>query len=219
VPAGAWDVTATMHLDELTTAYLLTYSTDVVFSSEDPELWFYDRSVLVPLASGVETVPIASSLDVPMAGTNDAFTPRTSGDLDLELPEWFTLDVSDGAGEYLFTVDCEVAEDELGVIGTVSVAKQASSLSRKLLTKPVKATKRAKVLVTVLSESGDSPTGEVMASLGSRNLVVADLEDGQVTLKLPRLPVGKHKVTLSYLGTKSVAKSSRNVTVKVVAAH
>lgn len=44
---------------------------------------------------------------------------------------------------------------------------------------------------------------------------MGDLTDGHLTLKLPRLPVGKHRVTLTYLGSKFADKTTRMVTVKV----
>lgn len=44
---------------------------------------------------------------------------------------------------------------------------------------------------------------------------MGDRTDGHLTLKLPRLPVGKHRVTLTYLGSKFADKTTRMVTVKV----
>jgi hypothetical protein len=52
--------------------------------------------------------------------------------------------------------------------------------------------------------------------LGDRTLATRELSDGRVTLKLPRLLAGKHRVTLTYQGTKLVDRTTRNVTVKVV---
>jgi hypothetical protein len=218
VPAATWDVRANLRFDELTTAYLASRTDDVIAEIGDLGPLLGDKAVPVALASGVAAVPLAAGLDVPMVGTNGEFTPRYwADDLPLELPEAFTLDLYDGDHALLFSVDCEWWEGDLGVVGEISVVKQTSSMTRKLLKKPVKSTKRAKLLVTVTSETTEAAQGEVMATLGERNLVVGALTDGRITLKLPRLAVGKHRVTLTYLGSKLVDKTTRMVTVKVVA--
>jgi hypothetical protein len=217
VPAAAWDVRANLRFDELTTAYLATRTDEVIAEVGELGPLLGDDPVPVALTSGVAAVPLAAGFDVPMAGTNGEFTPRFwAEDLPLELPEAFTLDLYDGDHAPLLSADCEWWEGDLGVIGEVSVVKQTSSMTRKLLKKPVKTTKRAKLLVTVTSETTDAAQGDVMASLGERNLVLGALTAGRVTLKLPKLPAGKHRVTLTYLGSKFVDKTTRTVTVKVV---
>ena len=218
VKAGAWNVSANLVLNEVTTTYLLTRSTEISVKIEPLDLLFGDKETPVGLASAVQSVPLAQPLNVPLTGTNSEFTPKFwADDLPLEMPEALTLDFYDRAGALLLSADCDWGDGDIGVIGEVSVVKQTASLTRKLLTKPVKQNKRAKVLVTVESETGEAAPGEVMAMLGGRNLVVGELQDGRVTLKLPKLPVGKHKVTLSYLGAKYVDKAERSITVKVVA--
>jgi hypothetical protein len=218
VPANGWDVRATLHLDDLTTSYLIGHTNAItaVITGLEPVLG--DKPVPVTLASGVEVLPVAEPLDVPMAGTNSAFTPRPSAEpLPLELPKLFTIDLGDGTGVPLFSVACVWdADSDLGVIGTVSVVKQAASMARKLLRKPVKTTKRAKVRVTVVSQTGGAAPGQVTASLGGRRLALGELTDGRVVLKLARLRAGKHRVSLRYLGSRNVAGTVRKVTVKVV---
>ena len=215
--AGDWDVRATVHFDDLTTAYLLGHTHDVIVEVKGFETLLGERSVVLDAASGVEVLPVAEPLDVPMAGGNRELTPKTlEEDVPLELPEAFTLDLYDGDHAPLFSVECEWWDGDLGVIGTVSVVKQTSSMTRKLLTKPVKTTKRAKIQVEVLTQEGVGATGQVVAMLGDRTLATRELSDGRVTLKLPRLQAGKHRVTLTYQGTKVVDRTTRNVTVKVV---
>jgi hypothetical protein len=217
VPANLWDVRASLHLDEMVTSYLIGHTNAIIAEVDSLGLLLADRPVPSGLLSGVEPLPVAEPLDVPMAGRNGEFTPKFWADnLPLELPEVFRLDLADGEGAPLFDVVCEWGDGDLGRIGTIDVVKQSASITRKLLKKPVKTTKRAKILVTVLTQTGEAAPGQVMAALGPRNLAVGELVDGRLTLKLPRLRAGKHKVTLSYLGGKFVEKTVRNVTVKVV---
>lgn len=218
VSAATWDVRANLHLDDLTTSYLLGHTNDIIAKVQGLETLLGDKPVPLDISSAVEALPVAEALDVPMAGTNREFTPKFwADDLPVELPEAFVLDLYDGEGAPLFSVECEWWDGDLGVIGEVSVVKQSASMTRKLVKKPVKTTKRAKVRVAVTSETTEAAQGEVMAALGERNLAVGDLTDGHLTLKLPRLPAGKHRVTLTYLGSKFVDKTTRMVTVKVVA--
>lgn len=217
VAAGTWDVVATLHLDDLTTSYLVGHTNAIRAEVDALGPLLGDKAVPVAIASGTEALPVAEPLDVPMTGANAEFTPKFwADDLPLELPEVFTLDLADGTGAPLFSVDCEWGDGDLGLVGTVDVVKQSASMTRRLVRKPVPTTKRAKVLVTVLTQTGASAPGQVLAALGARNLVVGELVDGRVKLKLPKLPAGKHRVTLTYLGGKFVDKTVRNVTVKVV---
>lgn len=217
VPASAWAARATLRLDDLTTAYLLGHTNDIIAKVSGLPTTLDGRPVPLDVASGVEVLPVAEPLDVPMAGTNREFTPKAVGDdLPLALPDSFTLDLYDGEGAPLFSVECEWWDGDLEVVGAVSVVKQTAAMTRQLVKKPVKTSKRAKVRVSVLSQAGQAATGEVRAMIGGRTLVVRELTDGRVTLRLPRLRAGKHRVTLTYLGSKLVDKTTRNVTVKVV---
>lgn len=217
VPAGTWDVRATLHLDDLTTGYLIGHTHDITARIGGFEPLLGEQPVLVDLASGVEALPVAEPLGVPMTGTNRAFTPRAGDEaVPLELPELFTLDLAREDGTPLFVVECEWWDGDLGVVGTVSVVKQSAVMTRRLVKNPVRTTRRAKVVVSVVSESGQPATGEVRVMLGSRTLATKELTDGRVTLRLPRLKAGKHRLTLTYPGSRSVEKTMRNVTLKVV---
>lgn len=217
VPANVWQVQATLHLDDLTTAYLVGLTNTIRARVDALGPLLADKAVPVSLASGTEALPVGQALDVPMTGTNSEFTPKFwADDLPLEMPEIFTLDLANGSGVPLFSVVCEWGDGDLGVIGTIDVVKQSASMTRKLLKKPVLTTKRAKVLVTVVAQTGEAAPGQVLAALGARNLAVGELVDGRVRLKLPTLAAGKHRVTLTYLGSKFVDKVARNLTVKVV---
>ena len=218
VPAGQWDVAATLRLDDLTTSFLVGQGTNAIRARiGHAELMLGDEPLLVDLASGVEALPLAEPLDVPMTGGNSAFTPRSwADDVPLEMPGQFTLDLADAAGSPLVSAECEWRDGGLGVVGDVSVVKQSASMSRKVLTKPVRPSKRAKVRVAVVSQTGRGAPGEVLASVRGRSVAVGTLADGQVVLRLPKLAAGKHRVTLRYLGSRFVDKTSRTVTVKVV---
>jgi hypothetical protein len=60
-------------------------------------------------------------------------------------------------------------------------------------------------------------SGKVVAKEGSKTLRTATLKNGKVVLNLgKKLKVGKHKITVTYLGIPSVGGSSDKVVVKVV---
>lgn len=217
VPASKWVVRASVHLDDLTTSYLLGHTNAIRTEIDALGAVLGDKPIPVAVASETEALPVAEPLDVPMTGTNGDFTPKSlADDLPLELPEAFTLDLADGDGAPLFSVDCEWGDGDLGIIGTVDLVKQSASMTRTLRKNPVKTTKRATLLVTVLTQTGAGAPGEVTAAIGGRNLAVGELTDGRVTLRLPKLRAGKHRVTLSYAGSRNVAKTVRNITVQVV---
>ena len=102
--------------------------------------------------------------------------------------------------------------------GTVrlTVTKATSTVTLKTAKKG-KTSKRAKATVTVKASGVTSLTGKVTVYDGKKKLVKATLKaskHGKVTVKLPRLKKGKHKLTVVYAGSSTVAKSTSKV-VKV----
>ena len=102
----------------------------------------------------------------------------------LSLPRASTLDLSTARARRCSP--STASGDDDAAIGAVDVVKQSPTMTRKLVKKPVKTTKRAKVLVTVMNEPprcrGD------MAPPGGADS--AGILTGGCQAQAPRLPVG-----------------------------
>jgi hypothetical protein len=87
----------------------------------------------------------------------------------------------------------------------VRVARMAASVTLALSAK--KATQRDRVTATVqVRVTGlSAPTGSVTVLDGSRRLKRVRLTSSTVTVRLPRLKVGKHRLTVTYDGSAEVA--------------
>ncbi|WIB35556.1 Ig-like domain repeat protein [Curtobacterium sp. MCJR17_043] len=82
--------------------------------------------------------------------------------------------------------------------------------------KSVKASAKAKVAVRV-SGAGSVPTGTVTVKEGSKKLASGTVssKDGRVTVTLPKLKAGTHKLTVSYGGSTTWNSASKAATLKV----
>ena len=72
------------------------------------------------------------------------------------------------------------------------------------------------MLVSVLNQLGKGAERRRRGHAGRPDLGTGTLQHGAARLRLGRLPVGKHRVTLTYQGSKTVAKTMKKVTVEVV---
>lgn len=99
--------------------------------------------------------------------------------------------------------------------GTVTAAKGAATLKVNSV-KSVKASAKAKVTATV-SGSGSVPTGTVTVKEGSKKLATGTVssKDGRVTVTLPKLKAGTHKLTVSYSGSTTWNGTSKTASLKV----
>lgn len=95
-----------------------------------------------------------------------------------------------------------------------------SSTTVTLAKKRVKKGSRVKVTVRVNVAGMKSPTGKVVIRDGKKvikRVTVKTSHKGTVTVKLPKLKVGKHKISVRYAGTGRVkASSSKTVTLRVI---
>lgn len=94
---------------------------------------------------------------------------------------------------------------------SVKVAKIAPKVSLKLAKKSIKASAKAKVTVRVKVKGIAKPTGKVRIYDGKKRIKTVTLKakhKGKLTVTLPRLKVGKHKVKVTYLGSKQVVKKT-----------
>jgi hypothetical protein len=107
----------------------------------------------------------------------------------------------------------ESPASSVNVTVPVVVAKKASKTTVALATKFSKA-KRMKAVVKVVS-AGKAVTGKVRVLMGKKQLRTGTLTHGKVTIKLPKLKKGKHKLVFVYLGNSKVKSSAatKNVTV------
>jgi hypothetical protein len=91
---------------------------------------------------------------------------------------------------------------------TVRVLKASSSTKLRGLAKKVKSRKRASLTVQVAVKSVAVPAAKVTVyvdgrAVGSKQVTA----NGRITLKLPKLKPGKHRVSVLYAGTANVAAS------------
>ena len=214
VPAGEWDVEGALVLPDFVLT-LLAGTLGVSGATHDLNLLFGPDEVPIDLTSPLDSLPAADDIDMPLSGGNRAFVPTRVGPQDLLLSDTFDLAVLDVLGVALLDVSCEWDGDD-GPIGTVDVVKQTSSMKAQVAKKRVKDGKKAKVLVSVLDQLDHGATGDVVATLDGRNVGSGTLKNGATKLKLAPMSLGKHRVTLTYKGSKTVAQATKTVVVKVV---
>ena len=94
---------------------------------------------------------------------------------------------------------------------SVKVAKLKAKVSVKLAKKSIKAKQRGKVTVTVKISGIKKPTGKLLIRDGKKTIKTVTLKakhQGKVTVKLPKLKKGKHKISAQLKATKQLAKST-----------
>lgn len=214
VPDGTWDVEGLLALPDLVLTLLLS-TVGVSGTTDGLELLFGEDLVPVDLAAPLGELPLLGDIELPLDGANREFVPTQVGRQAVALPDTFVLHLLDDLGVGALDVSCEFW-DENSEIGTVDVVKQRSTLNAQVLKKPIKVGKRAKVLVSVLNQLNRGAAGEVVATVGGKKVGSGVLTKGTAKLRIPGLPVGKHRVKLTYSGTETVAKAVKTVTVKVV---
>src|SRR5690606_39682795 len=102
----------------------------------------------------------------------------------------------------------------------LTVTKAKPKVSLKLAKKTVKASERAKVTVRVKVVGIAKPTGKLVFKDGKKKIRIVKLKAkhrGKITVRLPRLSAGKHKITVTYQGTKQIKKRTSKVMVLRVA--
>lgn len=91
--------------------------------------------------------------------------------------------------------------------GTVTVTKVTPGVVGKLAATKVTTGQSGKVAVTVTAAGVTGPTGKVTVKAGSKSVSVTlkAADKGKVTVTLPKLPAGKHAVSVVYAGDALVA--------------
>lgn len=95
--------------------------------------------------------------------------------------------------------------------GSQTVAKLASTTAAKLKSNKISRRSRAVLTVTVGVKDLGSPLGQVQVKDGSKQIALVTLgntSNGTLTLRLKKLPPGKHKISVAYLGSAATKPSS-----------
>ena len=97
---------------------------------------------------------------------------------------------------------------------TVNVAPRAASTTKAKARKKVRQGKKVKVKVTV---TASAPAGTVQVTEKGKVLGTGTVSgSGKVTVSVGKLKVGKHKLTVTFGGSATVAPSTDKVTVRVL---
>lgn len=214
VPDGDWDVEGALDIPGLVVTLLLA-AADISGTTEGFGLLFGDATVPVDLASPLGELPLGDDIALPLSGESRRFVPTELGEQLVALPDEFRLGILDELGLGLLDVTCEYWDGD-DLVGTVTVVKQTSTINGKVLKKPTKVGRKAKILVSVLNQLDKGATGDVVATLDGKQVGRSALKKGTAKLKLAGLAAGKHRVKLTYLGSETVSKATKTVTVRVV---
>lgn len=214
VPAGLVNLTATATVPA-DAAGLLAGVGVTGAKSDDYALSLGDRPVPIPISGDFVTEGETTTWEA--SGTNLDFVTANPGTVDGFLPETFTLLPTKEDGSTFGSLTCVVTDgDPAEIVTDFVLLRQSSATTAKNVT--VKKGKAAIVPVKVESTSLSVPVtgGKVVAKQGTKTLDTAKVKDGKAKLNLgKKLKVGKHKITVKYLGIPSVGGSKDNATVTV----
>lgn len=171
--------------------------------------------VPVPIAGDFATEGGATTWKA--TGSNTEFTTPDPGTYDALMPAAFTLTTMQGDTPSV-SLGCVLKEgtEPAAISEGFQLLKQSSETVAKNVT--VMKGKMAVVPVSVNSTSLAGPVsgGKVVAKEGTKTLASAMLKNGKAKLELgKKLKVGKHKITVKYLGIPSVGGSTGKATVTV----
>lgn len=99
------------------------------------------------------------------------------------------------------------------------VSKLASTTTATAASKKITQKDRGVFTVKVAMFGYDVPLGQVQVKDGSKvigTVALTTASNGTLTIRLKKLKIGKHKLTVTYLGSVSMLSSSAKVTIKVV---
>ncbi len=216
VPAGLVNLTASATVPA-DAAALLGGAGVTGAKSDDYALTLGNGSVPIPISGNFASDGTTTTWQA--SGSNLDFVTGDPGVVDGFLPMSFTLQPTKADGTTFGSLTCTVTDAAPAEIVTdFPLLRQSSETVVTPTVIKVKKGKVAKIPATVSSTSMGGPvTGKVVAKEGTKTLAKGTLKAGKVTLKLPKtLKLGKHKVTVKYLGIPSVKGSSDKVVVKVV---
>lgn len=209
VPQGLVSITAKAPLTAEQAAALGSFGITGAHS-DDFALGFGSSSVPIPIAGDFTTADGATTWSA--KGANDPFTTPNPGPNDIVLPSAFTMTTENAGGDFLpLACAIKTGETPATLVAGYPLNQQLSATSAK-----AKNGKRPSIAVSVSSTSWGQTvaTGKVVAKEGKKVVGSATLKKGKAVLVLSKkLKAGKHKITVSYAGTKSLKGSSAKVTV------
>ncbi|MCW2772261.1 MAG: hypothetical protein JWN91_587 [Nocardioides sp.] len=212
VPAGIINITAKAYVPD-DVAPLLAGAGVTGAKSKDYAAHVGTTAAGIPLSGDFATDEGGTYWDA--AGANSAFVTPAPGTYDALLPDAFTLTAMQGDTESI-EMDCVLADGQVPQsFGSIEIVKQSSNISvPKTVT--VKKGKAAKLTATFSNGTGGVGIGKVVAKKGSKTLDTATVKNGMAKLNLgKKLPVGKNKITVTYVGNPSINTSSAKTTVIV----
>jgi hypothetical protein len=121
-----------------------------------------------------------------------------------------------GKQNLTFTFAGNEAVEKASASKTITITKAKPTVKAKVLSKKVTPKTKAKVQVTV-QVKGVTVSGKVKVTSGKKTLVKSAKlsRSGKVTVNLPKLKKGTHKVKVTFLGNSKIASGSKTVTITV----
>jgi len=174
-----------------------------------------DSPAPAPLTLTGLTPNADGSVAAAAAGKNAQFTLPAAGTYDITLPKSFTFVPSTASGPLPFSVPCTT--DAPAKLSSVVLNKNGSVTDATAPAKIRKGT-TAKVTSTVASVNDftPAPTGKIVAKLGTKTVGTGTVKAGKAVMKIAKLPVGKDKLKIKYLGDSYTAPSGDTVVINVV---
>lgn len=188
-------------------------TTSIAGTIEDAKMKVGSQSVPLTGMKAPSTPINPAGMTLPVAGQTSPFT-AVGGDQKVMAPASFTFVP---AGLPALALQCAIAAPtQLGLMKVSgSSEKAASKTTATLKNAPITTSKHAKILAKVRT-GGDPASGKVVAKKGDKVLKTATLNDnGNVTLKLPLLNKGDHKIVIRYKGNATTEPSKDAVTFTV----
>jgi hypothetical protein len=180
-----------------------------------------DDEIPVDLLSDAEELSADDAEDDSVSlwldGSTGEYVPAHTGTQTVSLPTGFVLQLVDEDGDGVASASCTLSDLDADVfLAMVEVVKQKATVKAAAVKKVVKEGKRPRVLVNVLNQLDQGASGGVVATVKGKTVGQRGLSDGKAKLRLAKLPVGTHSVTITYQGTDTVASATKTVVIKVV---
>lgn len=166
----------------------------------------------IPVSVTGDGAPAGGSVTVNVGG-NVTTVGLANGSASIGVPT--TL----GAGNYAISVtyNSDGATAGSAVNGSLSISKAGTASSLKLSKKSIKASKKAKVTITVKAPGSSVPaTGKVTIKAGKKTVGSGTVKNGKVTINLKKLKKGSYKLKATFAGDANFGGSStKTVKLKV----
>jgi len=215
IPANLLDVSTVLTIPATVAGQLGTAGV-TGGSVQDFGMLVGDTLAPAPLANVAFGAPnLDGSVPATASAKNAQFVLPSAGTYDITLPKAFTFTPMTAAGPLPFTVPCTT--EAPAKLSSVVLAKNGSTTDA---TAPAQIRKGtvAKVtsVVSSINDGTPAPTGKIVAKLGTKTVGTGTVKAGKAVMKIAKLPVGKDKLKIKYLGDAYTAPSGDSLVVKVV---